>query len=214
MKILKPNTKAFTALELMIVILTVAVMVALLLPPRPKQRNTRIHCLNNLKNVGIGFRLWADDHGGKFPMEISTNAGGTRGLPGDPGTIWQFQILAKVLGDNARLLACPADGQRSAATTFLTNFDNTHVSYFIGLDANETLTNAFLAGDRNLQNGGTPRSGILPFTPAQPIGWGKDIHKEQGNVLFVDGRVARLDSRQVRSSLADTGLATNRLAFP
>jgi prepilin-type processing-associated H-X9-DG protein len=213
MKILKSNTKAFTALELMVVILTVAVMIGLLMPAlAPARQRSGVPCASQLSYIALGFHVWSQDHGGKFPMEVSTNSGGTKEFTPGLEMFRHFQALSNVL-TNPKLIKCPSD-KRLATTNFATGFDNTHVSYFIGLDANESLTNAFLAGDRNLQNGEQPRNGILQFTPAQPIGWGKEMHKEQGNVLFVDGHVARLDSRQARSGLADTGLATNRFVFP
>src|SRR5882672_11239589 len=42
-----------------------------------ERKAQHISCVNNLKQIGLGFRIWAGDNGGKFPFQISTNAGGT-----------------------------------------------------------------------------------------------------------------------------------------
>src|SRR6266581_4090075 len=80
MKPLRPNRiAAFTLLELLVVISIIVILAALLLPAlaRTKAKANRIACLNNLKQIGAAFHLFAHEHGDKFTMEVSTNQGGS-----------------------------------------------------------------------------------------------------------------------------------------
>src|SRR5689334_4107523 len=66
---------AFTVLELMVVVFIVAILAGLLLPQSHgcKQSATQINCVNNLKQVGLSFRMWAGDNGDVYPMLYKTN---------------------------------------------------------------------------------------------------------------------------------------------
>ncbi len=61
--------RAFTLLELLVVIGIIAILAALLFPvlSRAKERGYRTQCLNNLKQLSTGIQMYADDHADQLP---------------------------------------------------------------------------------------------------------------------------------------------------
>ena len=163
----------------MIVIIMVAVLLGMLLPgSKAPGRAQRIACVNNLKQVGLAFHLWANDHEEMFPLQVSTNAGGTREFLKGPNVFLHFQIMTNELV-TPKILFCPAesDSTRCMADTFskpVSNRDkwripftgNTNVSYFVGVDSVTTNGEMFLSGDHNITNG-TPIKNGFPFRVAR-----------------------------------------------
>ena len=207
---------AFSLIELLVVISVVAVcMGILLLPSRgPWVPATRIACVNNLKQVGLAFRIFAEDHGNKFPMQLSASEGGTLPFVEGPYTFRHFQTLSNELG-TPKILLCPADRQRAlAATNFSMDFSDNKLSYFLGIDATPTNAQAFLSGDRNITIGFPARNGVLLMITNQMVKWTPQIHEHVGNICLADGSVQQLTSSALQRGLANTGLPTNRLVVP
>ena len=65
---MKP-ARGFTLVELLVVIASIAVLVALLLPvlSRAKEKARRTACLNNLKQVNLALHLYAGENGDRLP---------------------------------------------------------------------------------------------------------------------------------------------------
>lgn len=138
------------------------------------------------------------------------------------GQAWPlFQTLSNEL-NTPKILVCPQDPTRFPATNFLSagmspiaDFDNSHISYFLGVDAEETRPTMLLAGDSNLEVAGTPvKSGLLNLWTNSAAGWTKERHQKAGNIGLADGSVSQFSNPKFREVLANTGVATNRLAIP
>jgi prepilin-type N-terminal cleavage/methylation domain-containing protein/prepilin-type processing-associated H-X9-DG protein len=63
------TTRAFTLVELLVVIAIIAILAALLLPvlKSAKQRAAQAACINNVKQLGTGIKVYVDDNNGTFP---------------------------------------------------------------------------------------------------------------------------------------------------
>jgi len=71
----KENARCFTLIELLVVIAVIAILAGLLLPMlgQAKQKAQEAKCLNNLKQLNLGWVMYADDHDDR----LAPNTGGS-----------------------------------------------------------------------------------------------------------------------------------------
>ena len=108
----KPKIRgnAFTLIELLVVIAIIAILAAMLLPAlnRAKQRAQAISCMNQLKQLTLGWIMYAGENSGMLPPDGDQSTQPTtfpdsRILPGGPWVQW-----------------CP--GNMNAFSAYATNF--------------------------------------------------------------------------------------------
>ncbi len=211
-----PRSKpGFTLVALLVIIAVLAILAAMLLPALAgaHDRARRIQCVNNLKQDGLAFRIWAGDNNDLYPMAVSTNQNGTKEFDNGAGTFRHFQVMSNELSTPG-ILVCPAD-DRTVATDFA-RFGNRNVSYFVGLEANDIYPQRFLDGDRNITGESKPENGILKLVPGQPVSWTQAIHINKGNVGLADGSVQQYSNDGLREALQNSGDPTNtwRISLP
>jgi prepilin-type N-terminal cleavage/methylation domain-containing protein len=205
---------ALTLVEVLVVIAIIAFLAAILLPAL-NHHSTRkpLLCSENLKYVGLAFRIWAGDNGDKYPMEVSMTNGGAMELAATGNIVAAFQAISNELS-TPKILICPAD-TKQFAINFSTDFSTNNISYFVGLDVNVKNPYAMVSGDDNFEISGVPvKSGLLEFSSNTPIAWSVARHEFAGNVLIADGSVQGINNSMLTNWLHQTGLATNRLAIP
>ena len=211
---------ALTLVEVLAVISIVAVLILIFLKKTQSElrsgrlESANIICIDNLKQIGLAYRAWEGNHGDKYPMETSVTNGGTMELANGRNAWINFSVMSKELS-TPKILICPADAGKIAATNFTNDFDNSKISYFVGLNAVENYPQTLLSGDDNFEIGGVPvKSGLLELSSNTPIAWTAARHKFVGNIGLADGSVQQATSSYLRQLVQQTGLATNRLAIP
>lgn len=110
-----------------------------------KSQAQRIACFNNMKGIGLAFRIWASQHEDRFPFNTSTNKSQEtiEAAGADAATI--FGSMGKELG-SPRILVCPGDPGKHAAASF-SNLGADNVSYeiMVGSDVNSSNPAGVLA---------------------------------------------------------------------
>ena len=123
------DVRAFTFVELLIIVTTVAVFVGLLLPALvvTGQKSSRIQCATNLKNIGLGFRISGTSHGDRFPIRVTIDEKGT-GDPADSTQAFQYFQAFSNEWNNPKILVCPADSRQPDTRPAPTNVEHRHVT--------------------------------------------------------------------------------------
>jgi prepilin-type N-terminal cleavage/methylation domain-containing protein len=218
----KKMCRAFTLIELLVVVAIVAILAAMYLPTRTHGDKAPLAaCLNNLRQVSLGSIIWADANTNQFPWEVSTNTGGTQELI-EQGNAAAHTLPITTNFNYPRLLICPTDKSRHAATNF-TSFSNANLSYFISLSASlksPSPSFTILAGDRHLSlNKQAVKTGLFETTNSAALGWTTELHNStknspRGVLVFADGHGEVVKGPKLPEVFQRQSIATNRLAIP
>ena len=115
--------RAFTLLELLVVIAIIAILAALLLPAlsSAKQNAWTISCVSNLQQIGLGMRMFADDNEERYPQSgeaITWNLTDSN----SPTNAWMQQVYSYV--QNTNVYHCPGNAQLPAKNQSPFNYFN------------------------------------------------------------------------------------------
>lgn len=210
--------EAFTRSDLIVVLAAVGFLFLLAffilsVLSSAKGQVLQINCASQLKSISLAFRIWEGDNDDRFPVQVFTNQLGEQQFATGSNAFRYFQVMSNEI-NNPVILICPADKARKPAVNFSTGFDGRHISYFIGLDADEKFPRRFLSGDSNITNGVALRDGVMELTTTQQGGWTNERHRRSGNIALGDGSVSEPYGQEFQELVLRTGLTTNRLLFP
>jgi len=101
------HRKGFTLIELLVVIAIIGILAAILLPAlaRAREAARRASCANNLKQMGLVFKMYANEHDGLFP---SIDRWGAQ------HTFYGKAVYPEYLSD-VKVLVCPSSARIDAA---------------------------------------------------------------------------------------------------
>jgi prepilin-type N-terminal cleavage/methylation domain-containing protein/prepilin-type processing-associated H-X9-DG protein len=204
--------RAFTLPELAIVLVVIVVLSLLAIPAMARQRarSSRVQCVHNLKNIGLGLRIFPRASNSEFPWQVSTNEWGSKEFLQNPSLTWpHFLALSNELS-TPRIARCPNDLTGTQPTTWSEATNNSAFSYFLGVDASEEDPSTILGGDSNLElNGQRLRSTLVTLRTNANVQFDNARHANPpsgaGNILFGDGSVRQMTSADLRAALVLPG---------
>jgi prepilin-type N-terminal cleavage/methylation domain-containing protein/prepilin-type processing-associated H-X9-DG protein len=205
--------RAFTLIELLLVIAVIAILASLLLPvlSHSKQKAHGASCLGNLKQWGLATLLFADENEDLLPKDGAPNGTSTTegwyndlprmlGLPSYAEMAWRTNAT---LETGRSVWICPANSRRSNGNNLFHYCLNEHVN--------------------GTGSGNQARLSLLP-QPAQTV-WLFDngglaavaqqnnvhtnLHSHGAQFTFLDGHSARFGNREYWDFVANRGRTNN-----
>ncbi len=106
----RKNERAFTLIELLVVIAIIGILAAILFPvfARARENARRASCLSNLKQMGLGFMMYAQDYDERLPT-LTNNINGSYLWPDrtiSARSYWNLKVYPYV--KNIQIFNCPS----------------------------------------------------------------------------------------------------------
>lgn len=179
----KKTENGFTLAELLVVVTVIAILAVMLLPAHAasKRNAQKINCTDNLRQIGMAYKIFAENNGGYYPQAVSFASGGSSENVQHGNTvasrlnpIQPFMVMSNELA-NPKVVFCPVDSYApgpaavfnysgtpspifnpctspSAATAAGTQTAAGCSSYFVNGDAADVDPRLIVGGDRNIGN--------------------------------------------------------------
>jgi prepilin-type N-terminal cleavage/methylation domain-containing protein/prepilin-type processing-associated H-X9-DG protein len=138
------KTRGFTLIELLVVVAIIGMLIAILLPAlsRAREQSKATICMSNMRQVGLGFYYYGEDHGGHPPpnrLRSSSDApyGGTPPEYRDSDWWYYAHMVPNYVPSNERsqtnaafsgVFRCPSDpdaGRAYSMNIFASDYETT-----------------------------------------------------------------------------------------
>jgi type II secretory pathway pseudopilin PulG len=181
--------QALTRVELLAVLAVLGMFAVLAMPllGNTALRTQRTVCVNNLRQIAVGYRAFAMNNQGRYPWNINSNAA--------PGSF--IRDAGSELG-TPRIMVCPSDSAKTLPNPLnFTNFNSSlNLSYFLNRYAQEYQSGSWLAGDRNIS-----AANYAILTNSAGLQWNSgNNHDAEGNIVLVDGHVQQFNQTALKAS--------------
>lgn len=198
--------KGFTLIELLVVIAIIGILAGILLPvlSRARESARSTQCASNVKQIGMGLIMYANENGEQFPTDTTGSA------------MTSLNLLYPNYVSDPRTFNCPSDtfvtSASNAGIAAATAFTKNQCSY--GYDRAHTQADdadVALASDRPTNDAASvPTSANSPNHGGTVNAAGTaDVAGRGQNVVFVDGHVEFVTSKNA-GWYDSTGLASGR----
>jgi len=196
--------RGFTLIELLVVIAIIAILAAILFPvfQSAKERGRQTKCLGNLRQLSLGFRMYADDNASGMPSLSRYVDSVLRGLPNPPPD-WCGSELPQVhclvrpekgsvyrYVRNREVYLCPSDKNIYATKitgmpkTYAISYNVNYQLHFAKLDASTTGKASkvllLIQESRDMINDGW-------FGWSSGVDWPTKIHYDGSTASYCDG---------------------------
>ena len=204
---------AFTLLELLVCLAIIGIIAAMLLPAVTRAKNSAINtaCLNQLRQLGIATRIYAEDNGGRLPSAELLPA-----QPFNPAHPLPriCDVLASEVGqagstNSSAVFKCPADrlgyfSNDGSSYEWNVDMNGQHIDGTQSLGTDIMHSETWVGGTLTSQSGSTNTVVSNPVTTPLFLDYEAFHPRAAGpgkNVVFMDGHTGPLTAESLDPGL-------------